>query len=67
MQNNIQLVMDRGEQLESLQTKTDNLQQGALQFKKGANNLRKQMWWKNMKKLVFAIPKDNTSSGNTNK
>ena len=27
----------------------DNLQQGALQFRRGANNLRKQMWWKNMK------------------
>jgi hypothetical protein len=25
------------------------LQQGALQFKRGATRVRKQMWWKNMK------------------
>ncbi|KAJ3381639.1 SNAP receptor, synaptobrevin [Lobulomyces angularis] len=47
--------MERGEKLDSLQTKTDDLQQGALQFKKGATKVRKQMWWKDLKlKLVIA-------------
>ncbi len=43
MQNNIEKVVQRGEKLESLQTKTDDLQQGALQFKKGAVRVRKEM------------------------
>jgi vesicle-associated membrane protein 4 len=43
MQNNIEKVIKRGENLESLQNKTDDLQQGALQFKKGANKIKGQM------------------------
>ncbi|KAI9104763.1 synaptobrevin [Phlyctochytrium arcticum] len=43
MHNNIEKVMQRGERLESLQNKTDDLQQGALQFKRGATKVRKQM------------------------
>ncbi|KAJ3029126.1 UNVERIFIED_CONTAM: hypothetical protein HDU68_000081 [Siphonaria sp. JEL0065] len=55
MHNNIEKVMARGEKLESLQNKTDDLQQGALQFKKGANKVRGQMWWKDLKmKLIIA-------------
>lgn len=48
-------MVQRGERLETLQTKTDDLQHGALQFKKGANTARKQMWWKDMKmKMILA-------------
>ncbi|TPX34105.1 hypothetical protein SeMB42_g07378 [Synchytrium endobioticum] len=55
MQNNIEKVMQRGERLESLQNKTDDLQQGALQFKKGATKVRRQMWWKDLKlKIIIA-------------
>ncbi|KAJ3107118.1 hypothetical protein HDU97_004811 [Phlyctochytrium planicorne] len=36
MHNNIEKVIARGEKLDSLQNKTDDLQQGALQFKRGA-------------------------------
>jgi vesicle-associated membrane protein 4 len=46
MHNNIEKVIARGEKLESLQNKTDDLQQGALQFKKGAQRVKGQMWWK---------------------
>ncbi|KAJ1552938.1 hypothetical protein HK405_009487 [Cladochytrium tenue] len=41
--------MQRGEELESLNTKTEDLQNSSLQFKKGANEVRKQMWWKDFK------------------
>ncbi|KAI8906539.1 hypothetical protein PhCBS80983_g01009 [Powellomyces hirtus] len=55
MHNNIEKVMQRGERLESLQNKTDDLQQGALQFKRGATKVRRQMWWKDLKlKLIIA-------------
>ncbi|KAI9340145.1 hypothetical protein DFJ73DRAFT_845409 [Zopfochytrium polystomum] len=43
MHKNIEKVVARGEALESLQNKTDDLQQGALQFKKGANRIKGQM------------------------
>ncbi|KAJ3306209.1 hypothetical protein HDU76_004873 [Blyttiomyces sp. JEL0837] len=46
--------MQRGEELETLNNKTENLQESSLQFKKGANAVRKQMWWKDFKmKLIL--------------
>ncbi|KAI8588579.1 hypothetical protein HDU87_006532 [Geranomyces variabilis] len=54
MQDNINKVMQRGEHLDTLQDKTDDLQNSSLQFKRGANRVRKQMWWKDMKmKLIL--------------
>ncbi|KAL3897499.1 MAG: hypothetical protein SGCHY_003375 [Lobulomycetales sp.] len=56
MQNNIDKVVTRGEKLDALQDKTDDLQQGAMQFKKGATKVRKQMWWKDMKlKMIIVL------------
>ncbi|KAI9207244.1 synaptobrevin [Polychytrium aggregatum] len=56
MQNNIEKVMARGEKIETLQNKTDDLQQGALQFKRGATKVRSQMWWKDFKlKIIIAV------------
>ncbi|KAI8357554.1 synaptobrevin [Mortierella sp. GBAus27b] len=49
MQQNIDSVRDRGEKLDVLQSKTTDLEQGAVQFRKGASGVRRQMWWKNMK------------------
>ncbi|KAK3823583.1 MAG: synaptobrevin [Benniella sp.] len=49
MQQNIDAMKDRGEKLDSLQSKTSDLEQGAIQFRKGASGVRRQMWWKNMK------------------
>jgi vesicle-associated membrane protein 4 len=54
MNDNINKVMERGEKLDSLQEKTDDLQQSSLQFKRGATRVRKQMWFKNVK-LNIAI------------
>ncbi|KAJ3109580.1 hypothetical protein HDU96_007183 [Phlyctochytrium bullatum] len=55
MHNNIEKVIGRGEKLDSLQNKTDDLQQGALQFKRGAAKVKSQMWWKDLKlKLIIA-------------
>ncbi|KAH6563090.1 hypothetical protein BASA50_004619 [Batrachochytrium salamandrivorans] len=54
MQDNIHKVMQRGEQLDTLQNKTEDLQNSSLQFKRGANRVRKEMWWKDMKlKLII--------------
>ncbi|KAG0345262.1 hypothetical protein BG004_003842 [Podila humilis] len=53
MEQNIISVKDRGEKIEDMKNKSDGLQQGAEQFKKGASALRRQMYWKNMKMRVF--------------
>ena len=56
MQDNIEKVMERGEKIEVLQDKTDDLQNSATKFKKGANRVRKAMWWKDMKlKLIIVV------------
>jgi len=58
MRENINKVSQRGERLDSLQDKTDNLAVSAQGFRRGANRVRKQMWWKDMKMrmcLIFGI------------
>jgi len=56
MRDNINKVADRGTRLHSLQDKTDNLAQSAQNFNRGANRVRKQMWWKDMKmRMCIAV------------
>lgn len=53
MRENINKVSQRGERLDALQDKTDNLAVSAQGFRRGANRVRKQMWWKGRVKIVF--------------
>ncbi len=46
MRENINKVSQRGERHDALQDKTDNLAVSAQGFRRGANRVRKQMWWK---------------------
>ncbi|KAJ5180115.1 Synaptobrevin [Penicillium capsulatum] len=55
MRENINKVSQRGERLDSLQDKTDNLAVSAQGFRRGANRVRKDMWWKDMKMRVCLI------------
>ena len=55
MRDNINKVSQRGERLDALQDKTDNLAVSAQGFRRGANRVRKQMWWKDMKMRVCII------------
>ena len=55
MRENITKVSQRGERLDSLQDKTDNLAVSAQGFRRGANRVRKQMWWKDMKMRICII------------
>ncbi|GAN08322.1 synaptobrevin [Mucor ambiguus] len=56
MQENIDKVMQRGERLVDLQGKTEDLQATAGHFKRGANQVRKRMWWKDLKwKIIIAV------------
>lgn len=46
MRENLSKVAERGEGLDSLQNKTDDLATSAQSFRRGANQVRKKMWWK---------------------
>ncbi len=49
MRNNINKVAERGEMLTSIDDKADNLAMSAQGFKRGANRVRRQMWYKDLK------------------
>ncbi|KAI8399265.1 v-SNARE coiled-coil homology domain profile [Nakaseomyces glabratus] len=49
MRNNINKVAERGEMLTSIDDKADNLAMSAQGFKRGANRVRRQMWYNDLK------------------
>lgn len=55
MRDNINKVAERGERLDSIENKTDNLAISAQGFRRGANRVRKDMWWKDMKMRLCLI------------
>ncbi|ORY96879.1 synaptobrevin-domain-containing protein [Syncephalastrum racemosum] len=56
MQDNIDQVMKRGERIDDLRGKTEDLQSTATHFRRGANQVRKRMWWKDLKwKIIIAV------------
>eukprot|EP00301_Raphidiophrys_heterophryoidea_P026480 c9156_g1_i2.p1 GENE.c9156_g1_i2~~c9156_g1_i2.p1 ORF type:complete len:219 (-),score=47.77 c9156_g1_i2:349-1005(-) len=46
---NIEKVLERGEKIDLLVTKTETMNQQALTFKRQTSRLKQAMWWKNMK------------------
>lgn len=55
MRDNINKVAERGERLDLIENKTDNLAISAQGFRRGANRVRKDMWWKDMKMRMCII------------
>lgn len=57
MMENIEKVLDRGEKIELLVDKTENLRSQAQDFRTQGTKIRRKMWWQNMKMklIVFAI------------
>lgn len=55
MRDNINKVAERGERLDSIENKTDNLAISAQGFRRGANRVRKDMWWKDMKMRMCIV------------
>ncbi|CAN4095686.1 unnamed protein product [Withania somnifera] len=57
MMENIEKVLDRGEKIELLVDKTDNLRSQAQDFRQQGKKIRRKMWYENMKikLIVFAI------------
>ncbi|KAG0238937.1 hypothetical protein BGW42_000099 [Actinomortierella wolfii] len=55
MVHNIERVLERGERIELLVDKTDNLNHQAYAFKKRSTALKRSMWWKNVKLMAILI------------
>ncbi|KAJ3323551.1 hypothetical protein HDV06_001575 [Boothiomyces sp. JEL0866] len=53
MHTNIDKVVQRGEKLEKLEAQTQELQNGALSFKKSSVQVKNEIWWKNMKLMAI--------------
>lgn len=49
MVQNIDAVLERGEKLELLVDKTENLQNEAFKFQRGAKQLKDELWWRKVK------------------
>ncbi|KAK0216868.1 VAMP/synaptobrevin-like protein [Armillaria fumosa] len=55
MVQNVEQILSRGERIELLVDKTDAMAGQATAFRRGARNVRRQMWWKNKKVLGLGI------------
>ncbi|KAA1472674.1 VAMP/synaptobrevin-like protein [Dentipellis sp. KUC8613] len=53
MVQNVEQILSRGERIELLVDKTDNMASQATAFRRGAKTVRRQMWWRN--KRVVAL------------
>ncbi|KAH8823180.1 VAMP synaptobrevin-like protein [Flagelloscypha sp. PMI_526] len=54
MVKNVEQILSRGERLELLMNKTDQMAGQATAFRRGARSVRRQMWWKNTKILILS-------------
>ncbi|XP_072921107.1 vesicle-associated membrane protein 8 [Hemitrygon akajei] len=55
MTQNIEKVLDRGERLDDLIIKTDDLQATADSFQKTSTKIARKMWWKNTKMIIIIV------------
>ncbi|KIM59887.1 hypothetical protein SCLCIDRAFT_1217334 [Scleroderma citrinum Foug A] len=55
MVQNVEQILSRGERIELLVDKTDNMAHQATAFRRGARAARRQMWWKNTKTLAITV------------
>jgi len=55
MVQNVEQILSRGERIELLVDKTDNMATQATAFRRGARSVRRQMWWKNTKIIILSV------------
>lgn len=55
MTENIERVLERGERIDLLVDKTDRLGGSAADFRMRSRNLRRQMWWKNVRLMALLV------------
>uniref|UniRef100_A0A3P9LEG3 Vesicle-associated membrane protein 8 (endobrevin) n=1 Tax=Oryzias latipes TaxID=8090 RepID=A0A3P9LEG3_ORYLA len=55
MTENVDRILARGERLDELMDKTEDLQMGAQHFKHTAQKVARSYWWKNVKLVVVLV------------
>ena len=55
MQENVDIALQNCVKLESIEKAAEELQQQAGVFKRNANELKKKMWWKDMKVSICFV------------
>jgi hypothetical protein len=54
MVQNVESILSRGERIELLVDKTDNMASQATAFRRGARSVRRKMWWRNTKMVALS-------------
>ncbi|XP_028661225.1 vesicle-associated membrane protein 8 [Erpetoichthys calabaricus] len=55
LKDNIGKVLDRGERLDDLIGKTDELQATAESFQRTSTKIARKMWWRNKKMIIILV------------
>lgn len=56
LRENVEKVIDRGEKIDDLQTRSEDLQAGSHYFSRRANQVRRKMCWQNCKmNIIIAL------------
>ena len=55
MVQNVEQILNRGERIELLVDKTDNMAHQATAFRRGARVIRRQQFWRNQKIMLLSI------------
>jgi hypothetical protein len=55
MVQNVEQILSRGERIELLVDKTDMMAGQATAFRRGARNVRREMWWRNSKIVALSV------------
>lgn len=55
MVQNVEQILSRGERIELLVDKTDVMAGQATAFRRGARNVRREMWWRNRRIVALSV------------
>ena len=55
MVQNVEQILSRGERIELLVDKTDNMAHQATAFRRGARTVRRQQFWRNQKIMLLSV------------
>lgn len=55
MVQNVEQILSRGERIELLVDKTDVMAGQATAFRRGARNVRREMWWRNSRIVALSV------------
>ncbi len=53
MVQNLDRILQRGERIDLLVTKTEELQSNAIEFRKTSTTLKRHFWWQNVKMWII--------------